>query len=98
MHESETAALSLTPSEYFARQCVICTDPDDPLAAWVVSQVGPDHVMWASDFPHPDALYPEAVTSFLKESAEHGLDGAELDAVLWNTPAHFYGLEKRFGD
>jgi predicted TIM-barrel fold metal-dependent hydrolase len=96
MHDSETAALSLTPSEYFSRQCVICTDPDDPLAAWVVAQVGADHVMWASDFPHPDALYPEAVTSFLKESAEHGLDGADLDAVLWDTPVRFYGLEERF--
>jgi predicted TIM-barrel fold metal-dependent hydrolase len=97
MHESETASLSLTPSEYFARQCVISTDPDDPLAAWVVSQVGADHVVWASDFPHPDALYPEAVTSFLKESAEHGLDGADLEAVLWDTPVRFYRLEGRFG-
>ncbi len=96
MEETETAGLTLTPSEYFARQCVICTDPDDPLAAWVVSEVGADHVMWASDFPHPDALYPEAVASFLKESAEHGLDGADLDAVLWDTPMRFYGLEGRF--
>ncbi len=30
--------LSLRPSEYFDRQCVICTDPDDPLAAWVVGR------------------------------------------------------------
>jgi predicted TIM-barrel fold metal-dependent hydrolase len=96
MKESETAHLSLTPSEYFARQCVICTDPDDPLAAWVVSQVGADHMMWASDFPHPDAEYPEAVASFLKESAEHGLGGAQLDAVLWDTPVRFYRLEDRF--
>jgi predicted TIM-barrel fold metal-dependent hydrolase len=92
MHETETRGLALTPSEYFARQCVICTDPDDPLAAWVVSQVGADHMMWASDFPHPDAVYPEAVQSFLAECAEHGLGGADLDAVLWDTPARFYGL------
>jgi uncharacterized protein len=97
MEDTETAGLNLTPTEYFERQCVICTDPDDPLAAWVVSEVGADHVMWASDFPHPDALYPEAVTSFLKESAEHGLDGADLDAVLWETPVRFYGLDGRFG-
>jgi predicted TIM-barrel fold metal-dependent hydrolase len=96
MRDTETAALSLTPSEYFARQGVICTDPDDPLAAWVVSQVGADHVMWASDFPHPDALYPDAVTSFLKESDEHGLVGADLDAVLWETPVRFYRLGDRF--
>jgi predicted TIM-barrel fold metal-dependent hydrolase len=96
MHGSETTALSLTPSQYFARQCVICTDPDDSLAAWVVSQVGADHMMWASDFPHPDALYPEAVTSFLKESAEHGLAEPDLGALLWDTPVRFYGLEPRF--
>ena len=70
---------------------MICTDPDDPLAAWVVSQVGADHVMWASDFPHPDALYPEAVTSFLHESAEHGLAGDDLATVLWETPVRAYG-------
>src|SRR5919106_2270970 len=96
MHDTETADLSLTPSEYFARQCIISTDPDDPLAAWVASQVGAYHVVWASDFPHPDAMYPEAVTAFLKESAEHGLDGADLDAVLWDTPVRFYRLEDRF--
>jgi len=96
MHDSETAALSLAPSEYFARQCMISTDPDDPLAAWTVSQVGADHVVWASDFPHPDAMYPDAVTGFLKESAEHGLGGDDLSAVLWDTPVRFYGLEERF--
>jgi predicted TIM-barrel fold metal-dependent hydrolase len=53
-------------------------------------------VVWASDFPHPDAMYPDAVTSFLKESAEHGLDGDDLDAVLWDTPVRFYRLEERF--
>ncbi len=97
MRDSETVGLSLAPSEYFARQCVISTDPDDPLAAWVVSQVGADHVVWASDFPHPDALYPDAVSSFLKESAEHGLEGGALEAVLWDTPVRFYRLEDRFG-
>jgi uncharacterized protein len=91
MADSETRDLSLTPSEYFARQCVICTDPDDPLAAWVVDQVGADHVMWASDFPHPDARYPEAVTSFLHESAEHGLRTDDLATVLWETPVTAYG-------
>lgn len=96
MRESETAGLSLTPSEYFARQCMISTDPDDPLAAWAVSQVGADHVVWASDFPHPDALYPDAVRAFLKESDEHGLGGPDLDAVLWDTPLRFYRLEDRF--
>jgi predicted TIM-barrel fold metal-dependent hydrolase len=91
MAESETRDLTLTPSGYFARQCAICTDPDDPLAAWAVSQVGADHLMWASDFPHPDALYPNAVTSFLHESAERGLSDADVTTVLWDTPVEWYG-------
>jgi predicted TIM-barrel fold metal-dependent hydrolase len=70
---------------------VICTDPDDPLAAWVVGEVGADHVMWASDFPHPDALYPNAVVAFRQESDEHGLAGDDLATVLWDTPRRVYG-------
>jgi predicted TIM-barrel fold metal-dependent hydrolase len=91
MEESETRELTLRPSEYFDRQCAICTDPDDPLAAWVVGEVGADHVMWASDFPHPDALYPNAVTAFRQESDEHGLAGDDLATVLWDTPRRVYG-------
>jgi predicted TIM-barrel fold metal-dependent hydrolase len=91
MAGGETRELTLRPSEYFARQCVICTGPDDPLAAWVVTEVGADHVMWASDFPHPDALHPHAVSSFLAESAEHGLVADDLAAVLWDTPVDWYG-------
>ena len=87
----ETGDLTLLPSEYFARQCAICTDPDDPLAAWVVHEIGAERVMWASDFPHPDALYPNAVVSFLHEAEEHGLSGADAATVLWETPVGWYG-------
>ena len=96
MRDTECAGLPLTPTEYFRRQCVISTDPDDDLAAWTISRVGADHVVWASDFPHPDALYPDAVASFLEEAGEHGLSGPPLDTVLWDTPARFYRVEDRF--
>ena len=92
MADSECKELSLAPSEYFARQCIISSDPDDDLVATTVSAVGADHVVWASDFPHPDALFPDAVSSFLGEAAEHGLAGDDLSAVLWDTAVRFYGL------
>jgi len=95
MAQAECAELRLRPSEYFARQCVISTDPDDPLAAWVASRVGADHVMWASDFPHPDAVYPRAVETFLHEMAETGLPGTALEAILWDTPLEVYRLRRR---
>jgi predicted TIM-barrel fold metal-dependent hydrolase len=90
---SECSGLSLAPSEYFSRQCVISTDPEDDLVSSVIPVVGADHVMWASDFPHPDALFPNAVTSFEQEAGEHGLGGEELATVLWDTAVRFYRLD-----
>jgi predicted TIM-barrel fold metal-dependent hydrolase len=94
MEDTECAGLSLTPREYFARQCVISSDPEDTLTAFVIGTVGADHVMWASDFPHPDAHFPDAVDVFLR-----GLDGVDAgarQAVLWDTPIRFYDLAGRF--
>jgi predicted TIM-barrel fold metal-dependent hydrolase len=96
MEASETKELSLRPSGYFARQCIISSDPEDPLCAWTVEHVGADHVVWASDFPHPDAKYPEALATFVSESAGRGLPSHALPAILWDTPLAFYGLAPRF--
>lgn len=92
---TECRHLRLRPSEYFARQCVISTDPDDALVAMVVQRLGADRVMWASDFPHPDARFPEAVSSFLREAGEIGLGPRDLQGVLWDTPVSHYGLADR---
>jgi predicted TIM-barrel fold metal-dependent hydrolase len=94
MAGSETAGLTLAASEYFARQCVVSSDPEDRLAATSVQQLGADRIVWASDFPHPDAEFPGAVEEFC-EHAE-GLSQRDLDAVFWTTPLDFYRLEKRF--
>jgi predicted TIM-barrel fold metal-dependent hydrolase len=95
MRASECAGLSLTPSEYFARQCVISSDPEDELVGGTVSHVGADHVLWASDFPHPDAAFPNAVDEFLEAAEASGLGGSNLDTVLWDASLRFYGLESR---
>jgi predicted TIM-barrel fold metal-dependent hydrolase len=95
MRESECAGLSLAPSEYFARQCVISSDPEDDLVGWTVSRVGADHVLWASDFPHPDAAFPDAVDEFLEAAEASGLGGASLSCVLWDASLRFYGLETK---
>ena len=96
MRGPETGDLTLAPSEYFQRQCVISTEPEDSLAAMVVSRCGSDHVVWASDFPHPDAIYPEAVDTFVTESLHAGMSREDLAAVLGQTPLRFYRLARRF--
>jgi predicted TIM-barrel fold metal-dependent hydrolase len=93
--DTECASLPCRPSEYFERQCVICTDPEDELASWVVSRVGAARVLWASDFPHPDALFPSAADTFIARL--QGADGDALATVLWEAPMAFYRLESRFG-
>ncbi len=87
---------SIPASELFARQCVISTEADDALTAMVVDRVGADHVLWASDFPHPDALFPDAATTFVAEARAHGLADSALQQVLWDAPHAFYRLGSRF--
>jgi predicted TIM-barrel fold metal-dependent hydrolase len=98
LEETECSGLPLRPSEYFARQCVISTDPDDQLGPWVMGQVGADHLLWASDFPHPDAIFPEGadttLTAWLDDASVGRTDVAH---VLWETPLGFYRLQERFG-
>lgn len=91
MAETECDELELMPSEYFARQCVISSEAEDALVASVVVEVGADHVMWASDFPHPDAVFPGSARAFVENLG----DTATTDAVLWSTPLSFYRLEGR---
>jgi len=93
MADSETKELSCSASEYFARQCVISSDPEDPLVARTIETVGADHVVWASDFPHPDAAFPDAFDEFVHHNPNLASD--DLDALLWDTPVAFYGLAER---
>lgn len=92
---SECAGLSLSATEYFTRQCVISSEAEDGLAAGVVDAVGSDRVMWASDFPHPDAVFPGSAHAFIANLEGHGTPTAAIDEVLWSTPLDFYGLGAR---
>ena len=84
-------------SALFARQGAISTEADDALTASVVERVGADHVVWASDFPHPDARFPDAAVSFVAEARSRDMSDADLATVLWDGPRAFYRLADRFG-
>jgi uncharacterized protein len=84
-------------SDLFARQCVISTEADDALTASVVERIGADHLLWASDFPHPDALFPDAATTFVAHARTQGMGDADLATILWDSPLAFYGIADRLG-
>ena len=82
-------------SALFARQCVISTEADDALTGMVADRVGADRVLWASDFPHPDALFPDAATTFVAAARRQGITDADLATILWDGPLAFYALGTR---
>jgi predicted TIM-barrel fold metal-dependent hydrolase len=59
------------PSEIFKRQCYISFDPDEEALAFTANSkyVGADRIVWASDYPHPDAKIPGIVDE-LHEATE----------------------------
>ncbi len=61
----------MLPSEYFRRQCWISFDPDESMLAFTAKSplCGADRIIWASDYPHPDAKFP-GVTEELTEALE----------------------------
>ena len=61
--------LKQLPSEYFRRQCWISFDPDEAMLAFTADSplCGADRIIWASDYPHPDAKFP-GVTAELTEA------------------------------
>jgi predicted TIM-barrel fold metal-dependent hydrolase len=63
--------LKMLPSEYFRRQCWISFDPDESMLAFTANSplCGADRIIWASDYPHPDAKFP-GVTEELEEALE----------------------------
>ncbi|MBI3743463.1 MAG: amidohydrolase [Chloroflexi bacterium] len=54
----ELTHLSMKPSDYFKRQVWISFDPDEKMLPITAELLGADRVVWASDYPHPDAKYP----------------------------------------
>jgi predicted TIM-barrel fold metal-dependent hydrolase len=49
-----SATIRRRPSDYFRRQCAVGFEPDEPLLAETIDHLGPDRVMFGSDFPHVD--------------------------------------------
>jgi predicted TIM-barrel fold metal-dependent hydrolase len=86
-----TGGLSLTPREYFQRQCWISFDPGEITAKILAPIVGADRFLWASDFPHSDAKYPGVVDE-LRESTE-GMDPGERAALFGTNALAMYGMQ-----
>ena len=81
--------LKMKPSEYWRRQC-FATYQSDPIGVRLIDVLGEDNVMWGSDFPHPDGVWPDSQDFIAREMA--GVDPRIQRKVLWENAARLYGL------
>jgi predicted TIM-barrel fold metal-dependent hydrolase len=54
----------------------------------VIDYLGPDVLMYASDYPHLECRFPDSVDYFLSWTA---LDDEIKRKMLWDNPVRFYG-------
>ena len=81
--------LELKPSEYLRRNVSYVAEPGERSIATVLDLVGPDRVLWGSDFPHIDS---HADVMPLVHQSLAGLDDHRRAAVLGGNAARLFGL------
>lgn len=88
----DVPALKMRPSEYFRRQCWISFDPDESTLAFSAASplCGADRIIWASDYPHPDAKFP-GVTEELAEALAP-LAPEQRARIAGENAAELYGI------
>jgi predicted TIM-barrel fold metal-dependent hydrolase len=88
----DVPGLELLPSEYFKRQCWISFDPDESTLAFTANSplCGAERIIWASDYPHPDAKFP-GVTDELAEAIAP-LSEQQQQRIAGQNAVELYGL------
>jgi predicted TIM-barrel fold metal-dependent hydrolase len=77
------------PDEYLAAGNIWVTcEPEERMLPAVVEQIGAEHVMFASDYPHWDGAWPESSSQFLSQP----LEPDALAAIAGDNARRFYGL------
>jgi predicted TIM-barrel fold metal-dependent hydrolase len=88
----EVPRMKLKASEYFKRQCWISFDPDESTLRMTAESplVGADRIIWASDYPHPDAKIPGVVDEL--RGAMQGLSAADQARIFGQNAIELYSL------
>lgn len=78
------------PSEYFRRQCFCSCEPDDVSLKAAAGLGVADYLMWASDYPHYDCVFPGAVEELRAHCAS--LPAESREKIIGGNAARCYGL------
>lgn len=82
-------ALTMPPGEYWRRQCW-ATYQTDPIGIKLLDELGADKIMWGSDFPHPDGVWPDSQEYIQKELGH--LPEATRRKIVCENAARLYGF------
>jgi predicted TIM-barrel fold metal-dependent hydrolase len=81
--------LTMKPSEYWYRQ-MYATYQQDEAGIRLLDTLGEDNIMWGSDFPHPDGIWPES-QRYIQQQLAH-LPEATRRKVVCENAAKLYGF------
>ena len=81
--------LKMKPSEYWRRQCR-ATFQFDRIGTKLIDEMGAETLMWGSDYPHPDGIWPES-TKYIEEQFA-GLPAETVHKITCENAGKFYGL------
>ncbi|MGI8927184.1 MAG: amidohydrolase family protein [Tepidiformaceae bacterium] len=94
----EHPEMDLLPSEYFKRQCYACFWFEEQSALKAIEQLGPDNLLYETDFPHPTSMSPgpNSIAQYPKDFIEKNLGHLpeeSLRKLLQTNSAKIYHLE-----
>jgi uncharacterized protein len=88
-NEFRALGLELKPSEYWHRQ-MYATFQWDGVGMHLLDFLGEDHVMYASDYPHPDGTWPDSPRVIARHMAH--LDASTRAKVVGGNAARLYKI------
>jgi uncharacterized protein len=81
--------LKMRPSDYWHRQCY-ATYQSDRIGIKLIDEIGADNIMWGSDFPHPDGIWPDS-QEYIERELGH-LPEAVRRKVICENAGKLYGF------
>jgi len=83
--------LTMKPSDYWRRQCK-ATFQFDRIGTKLIDDMGVETLMWGSDYPHGDGVWPES-SKYIAEQFGH-LPAEVTHKITCENAGKFYGLIK----
>jgi predicted TIM-barrel fold metal-dependent hydrolase len=83
--------LTMKPSDYWRRQCK-ATFQFDRIGGKLIDEMGVETLMWGSDYPHADGVWPES-SKYIEEQFGH-LPADYVHKMTCENAGKFYGLMK----